>query len=297
MQTCSYAFIQNSAARRPDRWRLLVALVAGVLATAFLGPLLIGTLASTQPELRPYAGAMPPNAIGTTPGGAFIILSWFCLPLVTATLLARRLHDRAPHELTGPSALMRAHFWRVLKFALILMAVLMFLPWDQAPENVQQNLQFSEWLFWLPFALLALIIQVSAEEILFRGYIMAQLVHSTRSRLLGAVISSLVFGLLHFNAADGLGAAAFHIFWTFLFGLVAADLTFRSGTLGPAIALHFVNNAAATLLSPVDGMLSGFGLYVQTVDRGDLLMDPMIISFELLMLLVSWLVARLALRR
>ena len=37
--------------------------------------------------------------------------------------------------------------------------------------------------------------------------------------------------------------------WAGAFGIAAADLTARCGTLGPAIALHFGNNLCAALIA------------------------------------------------
>ena len=47
-----------------------------------------------------------------------------------------------------------------------------------------------------------------------------------------------------------------------VFGLIAGDVTARSGGIGIAVGLHFANNAFALCLFGVDGYLSGLSLFV-----------------------------------
>ena len=63
--------------------------------------------------------------------------------------------------------------------------------------------------------------------------------------------------------------------WAFCFGLAAADLTARSGTLGPAIGFHLVNNALAFLLfGQAGGMDSGLALFLFPADPAQPLLPP-----------------------
>ena len=79
-----------------------------------------------------------------------------------------------------------------------------------------------------------------AEEIFFRGFLHAGL----RSRWgvpLGALLSSLIFGLVHFAPGVFLGI--------FLMGLVLAYLYERSGSLWPCILLHGAINSLGFIVS------------------------------------------------
>jgi membrane protease YdiL (CAAX protease family) len=150
---------------------------------------------------------------------------------------------------------------------------------------------------WLPLGLIGLMVQVTAEEVFFRGYLQTQLVAATKSHVKGMVLAAVFFGLGHVSlSVDGL-AAFFPVFWAMLFGLLAGDLTARTGNLGPAIAIHFVNNALAMFLAPVEGQLSGFGLWLQAIDLKGVYTDPLIMTVEVLSLLIMWLIARITLKR
>jgi uncharacterized membrane protein len=87
------------------------------------------------------------------------------------------------------------------------------------------------------------------------------------------------------------------VLWSALFGLALADLTARAGTLGPAIALHLINNATAILFISMPDSLSGLSLYHSPFDMSDEAMVRAWMPVEFMMILVSWLAARLAIRR
>ncbi len=85
--------------------------------------------------------------------------------------------------------------------------------------------------------------------------------------------------------------------WAMGFGLVTADLTARAGTLGPAIAVHFVNNIVALLIFASPSSLSGLALYLLPYELSDVAQLRPWLLVDCAMMLVSWLVARLAIRR
>jgi hypothetical protein len=85
--------------------------------------------------------------------------------------------------------------------------------------------------------------------------------------------------------------------WAGLFGCAMADITARAGTLGPAIAIHFAHNAVAILIVSIQDELSGLALYSITVDLADTDAVSGLFPVEFMMILISWLGARLAIRR
>ncbi|MCA0042280.1 CPBP family intramembrane glutamic endopeptidase [Celeribacter litoreus] len=294
--THPYAPIIASAMRRPELWRVGVSLLVALGIGALLTPLFFIIVAQIAPNLNPLQFGPRGIAIGTTPGGLFTLLASFFLLLFGTVLMARRLHDRNLRELTGDSRVMRAQFLTTLKWVAAFTFLSLLLPWE-AEVDMVRNLSLPLWLMWLPIALLALLIQVLAEELFFRGYLQSQIAASTGSYSLGLVASSVLFGLAHLDgAAEGM-AGLFPVLWAMGFGLLSGDLTMRSGTIGPAIALHLVNNASAILLAAQLDRMSGFALYVQTSDPSALYSDPLVIIMQSLLLFVSWLVARLAIRR
>jgi len=80
------------------------------------------------------------------------------------------------------------------------------------------------------------------------------------------------------------------------FGIVAGDLTARFGTLGPATALHFINNFSAILIAAPDGMFDGLALYSYPFALDDTRAITAMMPVDLLVLFCGWLAIRLSLR-
>ncbi|MEO0342564.1 MAG: type II CAAX endopeptidase family protein [Pseudomonadota bacterium] len=156
---------------------------------------------------------------------------------------------------------------------------------------VEPNVAFSTWVQWLPLLLIMILIQVSAEELFFRGYLQRILIDWYQSRLIWLIIPSLVFGMLHFQPSTLGPNAWIVVLATFIFGLIAGELTFRTGSIGPAIGVHFINNVNAMLITELDAGISGFALFKTpyTADDIEMVRDSLILAtgfFALLFILV-----------
>ena len=81
-----------------------------------------------------------------------------------------------------------------------------------------------------------------AEEIVFRGAIQRVLQNALgeRNRWIAIVVSALIFGIIHFNLAQGLHA--------FLVGLLLGWLYSKTGSILPGLVFHWVNNTVAYLM-------------------------------------------------
>ncbi|MFC6688343.1 CPBP family intramembrane glutamic endopeptidase [Jhaorihella thermophila] len=162
---------------------------------------------------------------------------------------------------------------------------------------MQPNLPLSRWLLLLPASLLVVLIQTSAEEILFRGYLQQQLAARFRSPLIWAVVPSVLFAAGHYVPAEAGPNAPLVAAWAGLFGLLMADLTARAGTLGPAIAVHMFNNITSLLLFSTPGQLNGLALYLLPYDLSDSEGILPWLAVDFVSIILTWLAARVAIRR
>ena len=78
--------------------------------------------------------------------------------------------------------------------------------------------------------------------------------------------------------------------------VTAADLTARCGTLGPALAMHLVNNIGSLLLIGTLGDMQGLALYVVPTGLSDPNLMPFLV-LDAMLILIAWLGARIVLRR
>ena len=68
-------------------------------------------------------------------------------------------------------------------------------------------------------------------------------------------------------------------------------------TLGPAIAVHLANNAIAILIVSAPDNLNGLALFLIPFDLSDTQAARPWLMVDFMVMIVSWLVARIAIRR
>jgi uncharacterized protein len=101
------------------------------------------------------------------------------------------------------------------------------------------------------FVALALAIAIGpalGEELLFRGLILRSLA-ARLPRWAAALATALLFGAIHLDALQGLGAM--------LIGLYLAFAALASGSLWPAVAAHALNNLLCALFARLDPQGAG----------------------------------------
>ena len=108
------------------------------------------------------------------------------------------------------------------------------------PEGTEEMFKSIMKVSW-GYVALGIMVPV-AEEIVFRGAIQRVLQNALgeRNRWIAIVISALIFGIIHFNLAQGLHA--------FLIGLLLGWLYSRTGSILPGFVFHWVNNTVAYLM-------------------------------------------------
>jgi len=283
---------------RPQQaiWRLLVGLVIIAAVVFGLNSVFNAVIYAVAPAGW-WSRYLNADTLGDAPMSMLILLSSFGFVLVGTGFAARMMQKRAPLGILGPLPLALVQFWKVFRI-LALLGVALFLlpPWDMG-EPLQANLGFSRWLVLLPASLIAVAIQTSAEEILFRGYLQQSLAARFSNPLVWMVLPSTLFALGHYMPGDAGEIAVPVALWAGVFGCLMADLTARAGTLGPAIAVHLFNNIFALLLVALPGTLSGLSLYLVPFDMSDTDAMRAWLPVDFATMFVTWLAARLALRR
>ncbi len=194
-----------------------------------------------------------------TPTSALLVLSTLLGLAFGAMVAAVLLHRRSPVTLFGNRSQIVRHFAIATGACAVILAASSLIPFGYQPLP---GLDLRLWLSFLPLALVAILGQTGAEELFFRGYLQQQLGARFKSPLIWMVLPSALFGMAHFNPSDGTLNAWLVAGAAGLFGLCAADLTARTGSIGAAWGFHFANNVAAILVVALNGNLSGLALYV-----------------------------------
>lgn len=277
---------------RSQIWRMLCGLAIVAIVAISLNGAVIALLTA-------YGSDAWINAVfsGTTAAGLLLVLATFSFITLGVALAARQMQKRSLVSVIGEFTTTRTQFWRVFRLLLLLgLAIALLPPYDMG-EPLTPNLAFSTWLLLLPFSVIAVLIQVSAEEILFRGFIQQSLAARFRSPLVWMVLPSALFAAGHYLPVEAGENALLIAVWSGLFGLFAADITARAGTLGPAIAMHLFNNLIALLFIAMPGSLNGLALFLLPYEMSDTgtLRAWLVVDFAVMV--VTWLAARIAIAR
>ena len=277
---------------RAELWRSGLTLGVIIVATVVIGLLfntLMGAIMSDQ-----WTADL---SKGSTPESLLVLLASFGFSILGVHLGVRLVQHRSVFDLIGPIGLFWRQFGRVLLYLVALTFVLGMLPPYTMDKPLVPNLPADRWLSLLPLSVAALLIQTGAEEILFRGFAQQSLAARFQSKWVFLLVPAILFAIGHYIPAQAGDNALLVAVWAGVFGLAVGDLTARSGSLGPAVAMHFFNNATAILIVSTPGELSGLSLYLFPYDLSDTdSLRPWLVV-DLAIIGVSWLVARLAIRR
>jgi membrane protease YdiL (CAAX protease family) len=252
---------------RQGLWRLLVGFVI-ILFGWLLWTILVMAVATLfnigqGHDVRGALETMRSLIESQTPAGVMFQLATFAgiWPATWAAL--KLLHGQPFGTLFSPEARIRwGEFGTGLLlaggFGLITLTAGVLLV--GAPERT--DLTISTWLVALGPLALFILFQASGEEIIFRGYILQQLAARYRSPVVWAFLPSFLFGLSHYGNGEALGVGWQYVTVTTLFGLTAAALVWRTGSLAAAMGLHTGMNIFSLSSVGLKGVIEGTQLYL-----------------------------------
>lgn len=277
----------------PQIWRLIL----GILLILFVYMGFVGLVFwAGFAYATPFKFLSWANAVMTTQGAVptLIMLFTFVGMALGPIIAAPACHMRGPGSLFGPFSTTLRGFLTAAGLVLLIYAAYTAVSFMLEPP--QANLPLGDWLRYLPYALPLILIQTSAEELVFRGYLQQQLAARFKSRFFWMALPSMLFAALHWDPSMGSNAWLVLIV-VFAMALIAADLTEKTGSLGAAMGLHFANNIFALLFVSVQDTINGLALYVTPFDKADTASLPLALGIDLVLLLVVWRILRIALDR
>lgn len=114
------------------------------------------------------------DGLFTTPLEVYILLSTFLIWLTVFLILVKLFHKRGIISLIGKP---KINFFKNFSYAIIIAGIFLFSTQSLIPnnENILENLTYTRWLKVLPLGIFLMFFQVTAEEVLFRGYLQQQL--------------------------------------------------------------------------------------------------------------------------
>ena len=212
------------------------------------------------------------EGLGSTPADLAALLFSFFFIWLGIALVCRWLHRHPLHALYGPTC--KINWQHFLIGAGLAFATAFFsetssytISWHffEASSQPNPNITTTLWLRWvIPISAL-IFVQIGAEEMLFRGYLL-QHIRARGGRFWWSIfLPSLLFGMLHFDFSIFGVNAFFYVLHTSVAGMILCLVTLKTGNLGAALGLHFGVNALL-LIFGLDGHLNGMSLFVMQLD-------------------------------
>jgi len=226
-----------------------------VLGTLLIGIWVVGAVMAAvllQQELLLPSSALLPGGMGRILFQDICRLAPLLLAIGSVLVLLRlilpHLHDRPWRDLIGPQH--RLSFGVLLRSSLLWLAILavpslaaLFMGDETLRMQAVEPVRF---LLFVLFLMPAILIQVAAEEALFRGYLFQGFQVAFRSMFMAAVPVAALFALAHAGSHTVHGWLAYALYAAL--SLFLSAVTIRSNRLEPAIGIHFAQNLTAIFL-------------------------------------------------
>ena len=137
-------------------------------------------------------------------------------------------------------------FWGILSSGLIL------LDYYLSPNDYLINFNLKPFLILSALAIILVPIQTSCEEYLFRGYLMQGLGIISKNRLFPLIMTSVVFGLMHYANPEVDKLGSIMMVYYIGTGLFLGIITLMDEGLELALGFHAANNLFTVLLVTAD---------------------------------------------
>jgi len=190
------------------------------------------------------------TGFGISPNfGILIALMPFVLGFLAFVIFMKPVHRR-PFKtlLTGATRFRWNRFlWAALMW-LVLLSVYSLVAHFSGVEQFRWNFNPNGFLWLILIALFIIPLQTGFEELLFRGYLMQGFARLTLSRWAPLIITTLIFGSLHYSNPEVKQYGAWMVMPQYLwFGLFFGICTIMDDGLELAWGAHAINNIFGTL--------------------------------------------------
>ena len=210
----------------------------------------------------------------------FLMLLGFGGMLLGVFISAKLLHKNSIRELTTSRDKIdwSRVFYSFTIWGLITVPLILIDTTFISPENYQWNFNYNSFIILFAIVIVFIPIQTSAEEYLFRGYLMQGIGVVSGNRWLPLLFTSVAFGLMHYAnpEIDKLGNMVY-VFYIGS-GLFAGIMTLMDEGMELALGWHAANNTFAALLVTADWTaLQTHSIYKDISDPQTLPVDEVIV--------------------
>jgi len=246
-------FIQQVFKFQYDFWRYLIGLVIIIIAL-FAGqiPLVVAVLLEGGYEMVNMTQTQMFQLLGSN-FSLFLILLSFAAGLGAIFFVVKVLHRQPIKSLTTSR---KKIDWGRFFFAFGLVAIFAIattlIDYYTNPQDYVINFQPKPFFIMLVIAVIMIPLQTSFEEYLFRGYLMQGIGTLFKNRWSPLIITSLVFGSLHFFNPEVTKLGNIIMFYYIGTGFLLGIMTLMDDGMELALGFHAGNNLITAVLVTAD---------------------------------------------
>lgn len=251
-------FIEQAYRGRHEWWRYLIGtlIIIGFFVIGQL-PLSLALILKASPDIQNGAQrttkALMEAADLSSNSFTFLLLISFAVGALGIYIVVKYLHKQSLKRLTTT----RKKFdWKrfSISFGLVALFIIVstIIDYYSNPEDFEVQFQVVPFLILFLISIILIPIQTGFEEYLFRGYLMQAFGLMAKNRWLPLVLTSVIFGMLHFSnpevAQFGPTIMIFYIGTGFFLGV----LTLMDEGMELSLGFHLANNLIQILLVTAD---------------------------------------------
>lgn len=222
----------------------------------------------------------------------FLMLLSFVIGLIAVVLIVKYLHNQPLKAVTTSR---KKVDWGRIWFSFLLVAIptilLTVVDYYSNPDDYIVQFEAVPFIILAIIAILMIPLQTSFEEYLFRGYLMQGIGVIAKNRWLPLIITSVVFGGLHFfnPEVDKLGniIMIYYIGTGFFLGII----TLMDEGMELALGFHAGNNLIAALLVTADWTVFQTNSILKDISNpsaGFDILIPVLVMYPILIGIMAW---------
>jgi membrane protease YdiL (CAAX protease family) len=248
-------FIEQAFRKGNEFWKYIVGFVI-VIIGMFVGQL--PWLIAIAIKVATDGGSMPGNEAALMKYldknlTLFFLLLSFAVSLLTLFIVVKNMHGQKFKEIVTSRAKVD---WKRIGFAFVIWAVfsaasVLFIHFTEPDMYVLQfNLQ--RFIILAIIAIIMIPLQTTAEELIFRGYLMQGFGLLAKNRWLPLAMTSIIFGALHLANPEVAKMGYIVSLYYIGTGLFLGIMTLMDEGTELALGFHAANNLIAALLVTAD---------------------------------------------
>lgn len=217
--------------------------------------------------------------------GQALIVVPFALEIAALAVILPRVHERPLRSLI--SAEPRVNYRRILQGAVVwfsIIAVAVGADSLVSPENYELSFELGTWILLFIFSVVLVPVQTTAEELVFRGYLLQALRLVTKNRLVLIVLTSVAFSIPHWtNPEMARGDFVWGALAYFAWGVIFSAIALKDNGLELSLGVHAANNIfALVFVNTPDSVIPTSSLFTYLGFENNPNLGPKVSLVELL---------------